>query len=444
MGAGGLLSARFVSPENPLSMDSIIPGKGLQMDFSGVENFSTFRSPPFLSVLECSGCGAVFPPERIHTYCPECQSPLLARYDLAAAREKLDREAFRFRRIGMWRWFELLPVLDPSHIVSLGEGDCSLVRLVHITQKLGLPYVFVKDESANPTGSFKARGLSAAISKAKELGIKKVIIPTAGNAGGAMAAYAARAGMEALIYFPKDTPYSNIEESRMAGAQIVLIDGLISDAAGIAGEKARREGWFDLSTFKEPYRVEGKKIMGYELAEAFGWDLPDVIVYPTGGGTGLVGMWKAFQEMESLGWLTNGKKPRMVAVQAAGCAPVVKAFEAGAAFCDFWVGAHTIASGLRVPKSFADQLILRNLRESRGLALAVSDESISKAQHTLCQMEGIFAAPESAATLAALEELVRRKWVDPGERIVLFNTGSGLKYLEQSMESDEGRKKSVS
>jgi threonine synthase len=300
--------------------------------------------------------------------------------------------------------------------------------------------LFLKDESANPTGTFKARGLSAAISKANELGIKKVIIPTAGNAGGAMAAYAARAGMEALIYFPKDTPYSNIEESRMAGAKVVLIDGLISDAAGIAGEKARQEGWFDLSTFKEPYRVEGKKIMGYELAEAFQWDLPDVIIYPTGGGTGLVGMWKAFQEMESLGWVNPTKKPRMVVVQASGCAPVVKAYEKVAAFCDFWVDAHTVASGLRIPKSFADQLILKDLKESRGIALAVSDESILAAQSELCRMEGIFSAPEGAATLSALEELVRRKWIDPEERIVLFNTGSGLKYLDSSKELNGNKK----
>jgi threonine synthase len=422
-------------PAGPQGADSIIPGEGFPMIFSRAKkNVSTFRFPSFLSALECSGCGAVFAPDRIHTFCPECQSPLLARYDLHAARRKLDRDSFRFRRIGMWRWYELLPVLDPVHIVSLGEGDCSLLRLVHINQALRLPNIFVKDESKNPTGSFKARGLSAAVSKAKELGIQKVIIPTAGNAGGAMAAYAARAGMKALVYFPKDAPRANIEESRMAGAETVLVDGLISDAAGVAGEKARREGWFDLSTFKEPYRVEGKKIMGYELAEAFQWDLPDVIIYPTGGGTGLVGMWKAFQEMETLGWLNRAKKPRMVAVQADGCAPVVKAFEEGAAFCDYWTNAHTVACGLRVPKSFADQLILKYLRESRGTAVAVSDESILRAQHEFCEQEGIFPAPEGAATLAALKALVAGNWIGPEERVVLFNTGSGLKYLDQPQE----------
>jgi threonine synthase len=392
---------------------------------------STFDTPNFLSALICPGCGATYPPQQVHTFCPACQSPLLAEYDLESARARLDRDSFRFRRIGMWRWYELLPVYDPACIVTLGEGDCPLLRLVRISRELSLPYVFVKDESANPTGTFKARGLSAAVSKAAELGIRKVIIPTAGNAGGAMAAYAARAGMKALIYFPKDTPRANIDESRMAGAKVVLVDGLISDAAGVAGETALREGWFDLSTFKEPYRLEGKKIMGYELAEAFQWELPDVIIYPTGGGTGLVGMWKAFRELEALGWLRGARKPRMVSVQAEGCAPVVRAFESGAAFCDFWTGAHTIASGLRVPKSFADQLILKSLRESGGTALAVSDESILRAQRDLCRKEGIFAAPEGAATLAALYELVRRKWIDPQERVVLFNTGSGLKYLDQ-------------
>jgi threonine synthase len=330
----------------------------------------------------------------------------------------------------MWRWHELLPVLIPEHQVFLGEGDTPLLQLPHVEQELGLTHLFVKDESSNPTGSFKARGLSAAISKAKELGVEKVIIPTAGNAGGAMAAYAARAGLKAHIFMPKDTPYANIEESRMAGAEVILVDGLISDAAGLAGEKARAEGWFDVSTFKEPYRVEGKKVMGYELAESFGWELPDVIVYPTGGGTGLVGMWKAFAELEELGWLENTKRPRMVSVQAEGCAPVVKAFENHASFCDFWLNAHTIASGLRVPKSFADHLILQDIYDSNGTAVAVSDEAILAAQKELARMEGIFAAPEGAATLAALRILIDKNWVHPDERVVLFNTGSGLKYLD--------------
>ncbi len=330
----------------------------------------------------------------------------------------------------MWRWHELLPVLNPENQIFLGEGDTALLSLPRLENELGLSNLYVKDESSNPTGSFKARGLAAAISKAKELGVDKVIIPTAGNAGGAMAAYAARAGMKAHIIMPKDTPFANIEESRMAGAEVALIDGLISDAAKLAGEKARAEGWFDVSTFKEPYRVEGKKIMGYELAEAFDWSLPDVIIYPTGGGTGLVGMWKAFDELEKLGWLENTKRPRMVSVQASGCAPVVKAFESKAAQCGFWENAATIASGLRVPKSFADHLILEGIYESRGTAIAVSDDAILESQKHLAAAEGIFAAPEGAATLAALKELIAQKWIQPEERVVLFNTGSGLKYLD--------------
>lgn len=384
----------------------------------------------YLSELECSNCGNPFSPEEGQTFCRDCHAPLLVRYDLKAVRNQLDRDEIRRREGRMWRWHELLPVKDPQHVVYLGEGDTALLHLPHLGKELGLPNLFVKDESSNPTGSFKARGLSAAISKAKELGIQKVIIPTAGNAGGATAAYAARAGLHAMVIMPQDTPRANIEESRMAGAEVLLVEGLISDAAKIAGEKALAEGWFDLSTFKEPYRTEGKKIMGYELAESFGWTLPDVIIYPTGGGTGLVGMWKAFEEMQALGWLQDTKKPRMVAVQAAGCAPVIKAFDAGSERCDFWTNAHTIASGLRVPKSFADALILADLRQSLGTGVAISDTAISEAQRNLGRAEGIFAAPEGAATLAALEELVQQKWLHPEERIVLFNTGLGLKYLD--------------
>ena len=384
----------------------------------------------YLSHLECSGCGKHYTYEEIHTFCPICQSPLLSRYDLEKARQEVDREEVTHRKKGMWRWQEMLPVLYKENQIFLGEGDTPLLSLPHVQAELGLTNLFVKDESSNPTGSFKARGLAAAISKAKELGVEKVIIPTAGNAGGAMAAYAARAGLRSHIFMPRDTPFANIEESRMAGAEVILVDGLISDAAGMAGEKARAEGWFDVSTFKEPYRVEGKKVMGYELAESFGWQLPDVIVYPTGGGTGLVGMWKAFAEMEALGWLENTKRPRMVSVQADGCAPVVSAFEKHASFCDFWTNAHTIASGLRVPKSFADHLILTDIYDSEGTAVAVSDESILESQKQLAHMEGIFAAPEGAATLAALKELIKQNWVHPDEKIVLFNTGSGLKYID--------------
>ena len=385
----------------------------------------------FVSELVCSDCGAKYSVSAVNTYCLDCQAPLLTTYDLAGVRGHFLREDFSKRARGMWRWHELLPVQSPFHCVTLGEGDGPLLPLPTIGKELGLSNLFVKDESGNPTGSFKARGLAVAISKARELGIRKVIIPTAGNAGGAMAAYAARAGMKALIYMPKDAPRAMIIESRLAGAEVVLIDGIISDAAGMVGVKARAEGWFDLSTFKEPYRVEGKKIMGYEIAEAFDWNLPDVIIYPTGGGTGLVGMWKAFAELEELGWLKNDRKPRMVVVQADGCAPIVKAFQAGAAFSDFWINAQTVASGLRVPKSFADALILEALRDSQGQAVAVSDAEILAAQSEIGTKEGIFPAPEGAATLAGLKKLVEQKWIRPDERVVLFNTGSGLKYLDE-------------
>jgi threonine synthase len=384
----------------------------------------------FLSHLECSKCHKVYSHTELQTFCADCKACLIPRYDLDAVRQHMDRDEVSHRKKGMWRWHELLPVLDTENQIFLGEGDTPLLSLPRLEKELGLTNLYVKDESSNPTGSFKARGLSAAISKAKELGVQKVIIPTAGNAGGAMAAYAARAGLKAFIFMPKDTPYANIEESRMAGAEIILVDGLISDAAALAGEKARAEGWFDVSTFKEPYRLEGKKVMGYELAESFGWQLPDVIIYPTGGGTGLVGMWKAFAELEALGWLENIKRPRMVSVQAEGCAPVVRAFESGASFCEFWPNAQTIASGLRVPKSFADHLILQDIYDSKGIAVAVSDEAILESQKQLARLEGIFAAPEGAATLAALQRLIQQKWVNPDERIVLFNTGSGLKYLD--------------
>ena len=384
----------------------------------------------YLLRLECSDCGTAYDANQIHTFCPDCQAALISRYDLAAARVTLDRDALRRRPRGMWRWHELLPVFHPENQITLGEGDTPFLRLPRMERALGISNLTLKDESSTPTGSFKARGIAAAISKAKELGVEKVIIPTAGNAGGAMAAYAARAGLKAHIFMPKDTPLANIQESRMAGADVVLVDGLISEAAGMAGEKARAEGWFDLSTFKEPYRLEGKKIMGYEIAEYFDWQLPDVIVYPTGGGTGLVGIWKAFQELAELGWLETEKRPRMVAVQAEGCAPVPKAFREGKDFCDFWLNAQTKASGLRVPKSFADRLILSTLRESRGNALAVSDEAIFAAQNELAKQEGLFVAPEGAATLAALRELIQQKWVQPNEKIILLNTGSGLKYLD--------------
>lgn len=356
----------------------------------------------------------------------------MARYDLVKARTKIDREALSLRKKGIWRWEEFLPVRKEENRIYLGEGDTPLLKMSHLADERGLLQLFVKDESLNPTGSFKARGLAVAISKAKELGVKRVIIPTAGNAGGAMAAYAAKAGLEACVYMPRDTPFANVEECLAAGAQVILIDGLISEAAGMVGERASQEGWFDVSTFKEPYRCEGKKTMGYEIAEGFNWRLPEVIIYPTGGGTGLVGMWKAFDELESMGWLESRHRPRMVAVQAEGCAPIVKAFHNGARYCEFWPDAHTIATGLRVPKSFADFIILNILRQSGGTAITVTDEEIILAQGKLAAREGILAAPEGAATLAALGKLFDEKWLDADDKIVLFNTGTRLKYLRKN------------
>jgi len=328
----------------------------------------------------------------------------------------------------MWRWRELLPVQDQSAIVTLGEGDTPLLRLEKIGSSLCCSNLYVKDEALNPTGTFKARGMAAAVSRAVELGIHEFVIPTAGNAGGALSFYAGRAGCVAHVYMPSDTPAPIQAEVKMSGADLHLVDGLISDAARKAAAAAAENGWFDVSTFKEPYRVEGKKVMGYEIAESMGWELPDVIIYPTGGGTGLVGMWKAFDEMEAMGWI-GSRRPRMVTVQSNGCAPVVRAFQNRAERVEFWQNAATIASGLRVPAVFADRLVLRCLRQSNGTAISVSDEEILTSQRELAEMEGIWAAPEGAAPLAALKELLRIGWCHSEEKIVLFNTGSGLKYI---------------
>lgn len=381
--------------------------------------------------LECPQCGESYDPHQPQTFCPTCIAPLLARYDLPAARARLDRDALKAAPRGMWRWHALLPVFDPQHIVTLGEGDCPLLPSPRLGAELGLSSLFVKDESSNPTGTFKARGLAAAVSKAMEIGRRRLIIPTAGNAGGALAAYAARSGAEAVIYLPQDSPDANIIEAGSYGAELHLVDGLISDCGALVRKRLETEpGWWDISTFKEPYRAEGKKIMGYELAESFNWTLPDVIIYPTGGGTGLVGMWKAFQELHELGWLKNPKMPRMVAVQATGCAPVPRAFEQGAQTNVPWEQAQTIASGLRVPKSFADRLIMQSLYDSNGTALAVSDEALTEGAFDLATLEGISACPEGGATLAALRQLLKSGWVKPEEQVVLFNTGTSLKYQQ--------------
>ena len=387
------------------------------------------KSLSYIKDLSCPVCGKSFSADQVQTFCPDCKAPLMANYDLMSIKDVLDRNLVSHRPKGMWRWTELLPVSHQENIISLGEGDTPLLRLNHLGRELHLSNLFLKDEGLNPTGSFKARGLSSAVSKAKELGINKMVIPSAGNAGGALAAYAARAEIDAFIYMPKSSPSSNIVESMITGAAVELVDGLIDTAGKYAEEKATSEGWFNMSTFREPYRVEGKKIMGYEIAECLGWKLPDVIIYPTGGGTGLVGMWKAFIELETLGWLDTKIKPKMIAVQAEGCAPVVEAFNAGKVTCDFWENAHTLATGLCVPKSFADQIILKYIRESNGTAISVSDDEIIQSQRRLAQKEGIFSCPEGAATVASLDKLVKRGAIHPEETIILFNTGSGLKYI---------------
>lgn len=376
--------------------------------------------------LVCSQCQTRFDPGTPQTYCQACASPILARYDprtITIAREEVTK-----RPRGVWRWRELLPVNEESLFLTLGEGDTPLLCLERTGRRLGLEHLMLKDESINATGTFKARGMVVAISKAVELGLREFVIPTAGNAGGALAAYAALSGCKAHVYMPADTPLANQREVQLMGADLHLVDGLINDAAKLARAAAQEHGWFDVSTFKEPFRVEGKKTMGFELAQDLGWQLPDVILYPTGGGTGLVGMWKAFDELEALGWI-GSKRPRMVSIQAEGCAPVVKAFATGAKRAETWQNAATLASGLRVPTVFADRLVLSALRESQGTALTVSDQEIIAAQKLLAAHEGIFAAPEGAATLAALEKLVAQKWVEKDEKIVLFNTGTGLKYI---------------
>jgi len=389
----------------------------------------------FLTHLECSRgperpqCDATYDANELHSVCEECGKPLLCRYDLEPLAQCKLRQEITSRSGGMWRFREVLPVADEANIVTLGEGQTPLLRVPRLGEAIGLPNLYIKDESLIPTGTFKARGMAAAVSRAKELGVTKAAVPTAGNAGGALAAYGARAGMDVLILMPSDAPDINRLECEAAGAEVVLIDGLISDCAKALAERKEAEGWFDLSTLKEPYRLEGKKIMGYELAEHFDWELPDVVIYPTGGGTGLIGMWKAFAEMELIGWI-SGKRPRMVTVQSTGCAPIVRAFEQGDEAAEPWQDAATVAAGLRVPGAIADFLMLRAIRESGGTAIAVPDEEILRALRQLASAEGMVACPEGAATVVAATRLREQGWIEADERVVLFNTGSGLKYPE--------------
>jgi threonine synthase len=383
----------------------------------------------YVTHLECAACATSYNTGRLYNLCEKCGKPLLVRYDLDAVRQKFPRSALRGRRSDMWRYREVLPVQDDANIVSLGEGWTPTLHARRLGEIVGIHDLYVKDESVNPTQSFKARGMSAAVSMAKELGVTKVAAPSAGNAGGALSAYAARAGMEAHIFMPRDTPRANIVECQQLGAHVTLIDGLITDCGAEVAKRKDAEGWFDVSTLKEPYRVEGKKTLGYELAEFFDWTLPDVIIYPTGGGTGLVGMWKGFDEMEQLGWI-GSERPRMVTVQSEGCAPIVTAFESGERFADAFPNAATVASGLRVPKAIGDFLILDAIRASGGTAVAVSDAELIAGVKEIGAAEGIFAAPEGGACLPALRLLMQRGEVNPDERVVLFNTGAGVKYLE--------------
>jgi threonine synthase len=383
---------------------------------------------PNVTHLECSLCAARFEPHQAHNLC-SCGGTLFVRYDLPAIKASWTRESLRSSRPDLWRYLPVLPPRNPESIVSLGEGMTPLIRARRLGAAIGAHHLWVKDEGLNPTASFKARGMTTAITMARELGIRKIAIPSAGNAASAAAAYAAAAGIEAHIFVPKDVPLSNLIECQTLGAHVTLVDGLISDCARIVAERKDHEGWFDMSTLKEPYRVEGKKTMGYEVAEQFGWDLPAAIFYPTGGGVGLIGMWKAFDELEQLGWI-GARRPKMIAVQAVGCQPIVRAFEQSASRSEFWQNASTVAAGLRVPKPLGDKLILGILRESAGTAIAVSDNEILDAGRELASLEGIFAAPEGAACVIAARKLIANGFLNPADRIVLYNTGSGLKYLD--------------
>ncbi len=381
-----------------------------------------------LTHLECSRCGECFEPAQWVGLCPHCEGPLLARYDLTAAGRSLRREVLAGRPANLWRYAELLPVRDPGPRLTLGEGWTPLLPAERLGAALGLPHLFIKEEGLNPTGSFKARGMAVAVARACELGAPGFVLPSAGNAGGALAAYAARAGRPAHVFLPSDTPAAFFRECQALGAQVTAVRGHIGDAGRAARQAAAQSGHFLLSTLQEPYRVEGKKTMAFELVEQLG-GVPDVIIYPAGGGTGIVGMWKGFAELEALGWI-GPERPRLVAVQVEGCAPLVRAFHAGDERATTWERpAETVALGLRVPSACADFLILRALRGSRGSAVAVSEQATRASWEHLCRSEGIVACPEAGAALAGLEELAWQGWVRPEERVVLFNTASGHKYL---------------
>lgn len=379
----------------------------------------------YLQHLKCSKCGEKHPAGKPQTFCKKCNAPLIAVYDYEKIKEVFSKDALKGRRADMWRYLEFLPIEDERNIVSLGEGFTPIHKL---ELDIGVKNLYMKDDGIIPTGTFKARGMSMAISKAKELGIKRLAMPSAGNAAGAAATYGARAGIETFVVMPADAPFTCKLESYMAGAKVYLVKGLISDAGKIVSEGISKFGWFDISTMKEPYRLEGKKTMGLEVAEQFNWELPDVIIYPTGGGTGLIGMWKAFKELREVG-VIGDELPRMVSVQAKGCAPIVEAFKEGERESEFWQNANTLAAGIRVPKAFADFMILDAIYESGGSAVAVSDEEIIESSNELAK-QGFFVCPEGAATLAALKKLIESGEVDKDEKVLLYNTGSGIKYTD--------------
>ncbi len=383
----------------------------------------------YLTHLECTYCHNTYSADEPHRTCDECGKVLYPRYDLEAAKAAFSRETLKERSANMWRYFEVMPILDEANVITLGEGFTPIFKTERLGREFGCTALYIKDEGVNPTASFKARGLSAAVSKAKELGLNRLTMPSAGNAASAMTAYAAKGGMDAYVFMPKDAPEANQKEVIITGGHLSLVDGLISDAGRVSRQKAAEDNLFDISTLQEPYRVEGKKTMGYEIAEHMDWTLPDAIIYPTGGGTGIVGMWKAFEEMETMGWI-DSKRPKMYCVQSDGCAPIVRAFHEGAEFAEPWQDAHTVAAGIRVPGAIGDYLILGALRDSGGGALTVTDDEIVHYMKLVASLEGMFICPEGAATAAALNKLLADGTLSRNENILLLNTGSGLKYLD--------------
>lgn len=380
----------------------------------------------YFSYLQCSKCGKEYSKDEPHNLC-ECGGPLLVRYDLHSIKENVDKNVFKTREKGLFRFKELLPIEDEKNIISLGEGDTPILKADSLGDKIGAENLYIKDEGLNPTGTFKSRGAAVGISKAKELGIKTIAMPTAGNAGGAWSAYSAKAGIELIVSMPKDAPDLAKKEAFIYGSKTYLVKGLISDAGKIIAKGVKKYGWFDAATLKEPYRIEGKKTMGLEIAEYFNWEFPDAILYPTGGGVGIIGIWKAFKELKELGWIKD-KIPKLIAVQAEGCNPIVKAFNENSEASEFCTGANTIAGGIRVPKALGDFIVLDAVRQSKGTAIEVKDSEIIESLNLLAKTEGLFVAPEGATLVAAADKLIKNGFLKSTDKIVLLNTGCGLKY----------------